>query len=66
MTEAGEDITEFEAQFKADKEAWEDVKEAEFLSVKKEYVLCADTMGQDREISEQDRKYLEDYAKLFA
>ncbi|EGR32822.1 hypothetical protein IMG5_069630 [Ichthyophthirius multifiliis] len=41
-------------------------KEQGFLFEAKEYVLCADTMGQDREISQEDIKYLESYVQLFA
>lgn len=47
-------------------EAIEPVKESEISSVKKEYVVCADTLGQDCEINEESRKFLEDYVKLFA
>jgi len=48
------------------KKSWEDVKEDPFLTTKKEYVVCADTMGQDKEISKEDREYLEDFTKLLA
>lgn len=40
--------------------------ESDFTSVKKEYVACFDTLDQDREISEADRKYLDEITKLFA
>lgn len=66
MEEAGEDTTEFTKNFKAEMEAIEEVKEAELVTIKKEYVVCGDTLGQDCEISEADRKFLEDYVKLFA
>ncbi|EGR33760.1 hypothetical protein IMG5_039650, partial [Ichthyophthirius multifiliis] len=32
----------------------------------KEYVLCADTMGQDRPLKQEEITYLEDYVILFA
>ena len=34
--------------------------------MKREYVVCADTLGQDREINPADRKYIEDFVRLYA
>ncbi|KAL4484274.1 hypothetical protein ABPG72_006385 [Tetrahymena utriculariae] len=44
----------------------EEPKEQEFMYELKEYVVCADTMGQDRGIPAEDITYLENYVKLFA
>eukprot|EP00825_Cyclidium_porcatum_P010125 TRINITY_DN1518_c0_g4_i2.p1 TRINITY_DN1518_c0_g4~~TRINITY_DN1518_c0_g4_i2.p1 ORF type:complete len:668 (-),score=196.14 TRINITY_DN1518_c0_g4_i2:102-2105(-) len=66
MEEAGEDTTEFTKNFKAEMDAMEVIKESDIINDKKEYVVCADTMGQDCEITEDNRKFLEDYVKLFA
>lgn len=44
----------------------EELKESDPVSMKKEYVLCADTLGQECEISEETRQYLEEYAKLYS
>ncbi|KAL4455834.1 hypothetical protein ABPG74_003244 [Tetrahymena malaccensis] len=44
----------------------EEPKEQEFMYELKEYVVCADTMGQDRGIPVEDITYLENYVKLFA
>jgi hypothetical protein len=34
--------------------------------VKRDFVLCVDTLGQDREISEEDRAYVYEYTQLVA
>ena len=47
-------------------QAMEPPVEAPFLVTKKEFVVCIDTLGQDRPISEEDRKYVEELVKLFA
>lgn len=44
----------------------EEPREQEFMFELREYVVCADTMGQDRAISADDIQYLEMYVKLFA
>eukprot|EP00825_Cyclidium_porcatum_P002631 TRINITY_DN1121_c0_g2_i1.p2 TRINITY_DN1121_c0_g2~~TRINITY_DN1121_c0_g2_i1.p2 ORF type:complete len:658 (-),score=176.34 TRINITY_DN1121_c0_g2_i1:285-2258(-) len=66
MEETGEDTTEFVKQFKAELEGMEEIKEGEIVTAKKEYVICGDTLGQDCEIPEETRKYLEEYSKLFS
>lgn len=45
MEEAGEDTTEFTKNFKAEMDAMEVIKESDIINDKKEYVVCADTMG---------------------
>lgn len=44
----------------------EEPKEQEFLFEPKDYVVSADTMGQDRTITTEEIQYLEKYVKLFA
>ena len=43
--ENGEPTEEMKKTFEADKATWEDVKEDPFLTVKKEYVVCLDTLS---------------------
>lgn len=42
-----------------------DPEEPEFLTNKREFVVCCDTMGQDREISLEDRKWTDAVVTLF-
>lgn len=59
LEEAGEPTEELKAQYDAEKAAVEDAVEAPFTVEKKEYVVCCDTMGQDKEIAPETIKYLE-------
>lgn len=66
MDDAGEDTEPLTAKWEEEQASWENVKEDPFVTQKREYVVCADTMGQDREISLEDREYLEKFTKLLA
>jgi len=59
----GRDAREIEEEWK--NIVWDEIKEKDFESEKKELVLCADTLGEDREIPLEQRKYLEEAAKYF-
>ena len=69
LAELEEGSEEYQAlidRYNEEIETMEPPVEAAFLTKKKEYVVCIDTLGQDREISEEDRKYVEELVKLFA
>jgi flagellar motility protein MotE (MotC chaperone) len=51
LQESNEDTAALEADWETEKEGWQELNEPEFESIKKEYVICFDTMGKDREIS---------------
>lgn len=36
-----------------------DINEEEYPSIRMQYVVCADTLGQDREIAEEEQDYLQ-------
>jgi len=44
---------------------WEEIKEKDFLDTVNEFVVCADTLGEDREIPEEQRKSLEEWTQFF-
>ena len=60
----GEDSAAFEEELRTME--FVDATEAPFPSIKKEYVLCCDTLGQDREILLEDRIFINRYAETFA
>ena len=64
--EVKESTEELEVEYDNWKKAYENVQEAPFQTVKKEYVVSLDTLGQDREISKADQDFLNDFVKLFA
>jgi hypothetical protein len=37
---------------------WAKIDEKAFLSKKKKYVVCVDTLGQDRELTEDQRRFV--------
>jgi hypothetical protein len=55
-----------EKNWEATKEEWQYPVLPEYLTEKKEYVFCLDTLGQDREITEEEQKYVEEMCKLFS
>ena len=64
-----EEIKAMQAQYEQEKKTdqlWADIAKPSFHSVKKEFAVCVDTLGQDREISEEDREYLDTLVKLLA
>eukprot|EP00331_Platyophrya_macrostoma_P018748 CAMPEP_0176472284 /NCGR_PEP_ID=MMETSP0127-20121128/41661_1 /TAXON_ID=938130 /ORGANISM="Platyophrya macrostoma, Strain WH" /LENGTH=344 /DNA_ID=CAMNT_0017867143 /DNA_START=38 /DNA_END=1067 /DNA_ORIENTATION=+ len=66
LEEGSEDYDRVLQEYNAEIDAMEPPTEAPFQTVKKEYVVCIDTLGQDREITEADRQYVEDLVKYFA
>eukprot|EP00828_Plagiopyla_frontata_P005449 TRINITY_DN1218_c0_g1_i2.p2 TRINITY_DN1218_c0_g1~~TRINITY_DN1218_c0_g1_i2.p2 ORF type:complete len:401 (+),score=80.10 TRINITY_DN1218_c0_g1_i2:692-1894(+) len=57
-----DEINQIQEQFSEEKKSdplWLDQEEPEYPSVKMDYVVCLDTLGQDREISEEDQHYFE-------
>ena len=64
--EAKEPTEELEAEYDNWKKALEPVQEAAFQTIRKEFVVNCDTMGQDREINQNDQNFLNDFVKLFA
>jgi len=42
---------------------WVDLVLPTWISSKKEYVVCIDTLGQDREISDDEREYMDTLVK---
>lgn len=59
----GEEVKQIEEEWK--NIVWEQINEKEFEHVVQEYVLCADTLGEDRGIPEEQRKQFEEIAKFF-
>ena len=45
---------------------WPEINEIELPGIRREFALCADTLGQDQEFSIEDKKYLDDFAKQMA
>ena len=63
--DAEEDITDVEQEMKMWKESLEDPLEDEFQKTTREFVICFDTLGQDREILDEDRKDIFDLLAMF-
>ena len=67
MKENGEEDIEEEIEaFEKEKAEWEELIEPEFKSIEKKFVVCLDTMGQDRELDIKEREYLDRIVQLFA
>ena len=64
LEDSGQDTTEAVNQYNETK--WPEINEIELTGIRREFALCADTLGQDQEFSIEDRKYLDDLAKLLA
>lgn len=64
--EVNEPTEELEAEYENWKNAFENVQEAPFQTVKKEYVVSMDTLGQDRELNLLDQEFLNSFVKLFS
>jgi len=60
--EAGEDPEELD---KIEIPSIESLVEADFEMTEDHFVLCINTLGQDRGLTEEQRKYIEDWAKNF-
>lgn len=44
---------------------WEVIQEKPYITRKKSYVVCLDTLGQDREFSEEQRRFILETLKRF-
>ena len=61
--ENGGNVTEIEEEWK--NMEWDEIQEKEFEYEEQKYVLCGDTLGEDREIPEEKRARFEELAKFF-
>ena len=52
----GDDYADLEKEYEAAMEQWAEVKEPPFEVIPKEYVVCLDTLGQDRELTLEEQK----------
>ncbi len=52
-------------EYTRDEGNWPEIKPKPFTTQKVQYVVCLNTMGQDREFSEEQIKYALDTAKLY-
>jgi len=59
----GLNVTEIEEEWK--NMVWDEIAEKEYEAVIQDYVLCADTLGEDREIKEEQRAQFEELAKFY-
>ena len=60
-----EDAEEEGTEFVPEKIEWEVITEPPYLSIVQQYILCIDTLGQDRQISQKEIEYVKDIAKFF-
>ena len=44
---------------------WERIEEKAYATKKKRYVVCVDTIGQDREMLESERRFVLETVKKF-
>jgi len=61
--EEGRDTAEIEAEWNA--REWEHIEEKEFEATVKDYILCIDTMGEDREITQEEKNWVKELALYF-
>ena len=52
-------------QYEAEPREWEPIEEKPFDTVEEQYVICFDTLGQDREIDEEQRRFALDTVRNF-
>ena len=45
---------------------WEKIEEPPYESLQEKYVVCLDTLGQDRQFSEEEKKFVLDFVKFFS
>ena len=46
------------APFEREKKVWDELLEKPYSTKKKSYVVCIDTLGQDREFSDDQRRFI--------
>ena len=63
MVDQEEDTTELDKEYKA--KVWEVIQRKPFPMILKKMVFCADTIGQDRSLTEAECSELEEYSKHF-
>lgn len=51
--------------YEAEARHWDEILEKAFLAKKKRYVVCIDTIGQDRELSDDQRRFVLQTVKQF-
>lgn len=51
--------------FVPEEKEWEPIEEKPFVSKKKSFVVCLDTLGQDREFTEEQRRFVLNTVKRF-
>ncbi len=44
--------------FEGEKKVWETLEEKPYITKKKSYVVCLDTLGQDREFTDDQRRFI--------
>lgn len=59
----GQTVEEIEEEWKAVE--WPEIEEKEFEYDERKFVLCVDTLGEDRELTEAERTYVSDLATNF-
>ena len=64
--EKDEDVEALKEEWNNISSEWVDSKEADFLVKSREFVVCFDTLGQDKEITEEEQEYFKKYVSLFA
>ena len=50
MAESGE-------QFEEDEQEWKEIEFAPFKTFKEEYIICLDTLGQDRQFTDEEKRF---------
>jgi hypothetical protein len=64
MEEAGQDTADLIQSYNDTQ--WPEIKEADLQGVRKEYALCADTLGEDRPLTPEEMKFIDQMASLLA
>ena len=62
----GENFDDIQAEFDEKMKEFEPLEEPTFEAEEKKYVQCCDTLGKDKEISYEDRVYINSIAQHFA
>lgn len=62
---AREDAERNGQPFEPENKVWENLVEKPYIVKKKSYVVCLDTLGQDREFSEDQRRFILDTVRKF-
>jgi len=51
--------------FEGENKVWEQLVEKPYITKKKSYVVCLDTLGQDREFTDDQRRFILETIKKF-